>query len=348
MTKIFISYAHEDEELRKELEKHLSELKRQKVVTIWSDEQIRPGEELDSAIKKELESADIILLLVSPDFLASTYCREIETVKALEQRQTRGSVTIPVILRPCDWQRAPFGRLKALPKDGNPVVQYPSRDEAFLEIVKALGDEVEAHNNKAQTSADLGSVWASQRVPAPTHLPAGSHKEVKMANSPKRRVFYSFHYEPDNWRASQVRNIGVIEGNRPATDNDWEIVKRGGDAAIARWLRTQMEGRTCSIVLVGTNTANRKWINYEISESWSQRMGIVGIHIHGLRNRDGFTSTRGENPFSYVRVPRTRTLMSTVVKCYNPPGRDSTAKYNWIASNLSAMVEEAIAIRNQF
>ena len=99
-----------------------------------------------------------------------------------------------------------------------------------------------------------------------------------MVNAPKRRAFYSFHYTPDNWRASQVRNIGVIEGNRPATDNDWEVVKRGGDTAIARWIRDQMKGKSCTIVLVGTNTAGRKWINYEISESWNQRMGIVGIH----------------------------------------------------------------------
>ena len=172
MTRIFISYAHKDEELRQELEKHLAELERQKIVTTWSDEQIRPGEELDNAIQKELERADIILLLVSPDFLASTYCREVETVKALEQRNTRGSITIPVILRPCDWQRAPFGRLKALPKDGKPVVQYPSRDDAFWEIAKALGDEAAAHNNKTRLSANLDSVWPNMfsRPDFPTEL----------------------------------------------------------------------------------------------------------------------------------------------------------------------------------
>ena len=172
MTRIFISYAHKDEELRQELEKHLAELERQKIVTTWSDEQIRPGEELDNAIQKELERADIILLLVSPDFLASTYCREVETVKALGQRETRGSITIPVILRPCNWQIAPFGRLKALPKDGKPVVQYPSRDDAFLEIAKALSDEAAAHNNKARLSASLDDVPSNvfHRSDFPTEL----------------------------------------------------------------------------------------------------------------------------------------------------------------------------------
>ena len=168
-----------------------------------------------------------------------------------------------------------------------------------------------------------------------------------MVNSPKRRAFYSFHYKEDNWRASQVRNIGSIEGNRPATDNDWEEVKRGGDTAIKNWIKGQMKGKSCTIVLVGTDTANRKWINYEISESWKEGMGVVGIHIYGLKDMNGFTSRMGSNPFSAVKVPGTQKLMSTVVKCYNPPGGNSNEKYDWIARNLSKMVEEAIDIRNR-
>ena len=193
MTRIFISYSHKDEELLQELKKHLAELERQEIVTTWSDEQIRPGEELDNAIQKELERADIILLLVSPDFLASTYCREVETVKALEQRNTRGSITIPVILRPCDWQRAPFGRLKALPKDGKPVVQYPSRDDAFLEIAKALGDEAAAQNNKARLSADLDNVWSNMfsRPDFPTELVDQKIKD-KTYKLRKSRFFADF------------------------------------------------------------------------------------------------------------------------------------------------------------
>ena len=94
-----------------------------------------------------------------------------------------------------------------------------------------------------------------------------------------RRCFFCFHYLPDNWRASTVRSIGAIEGNRPATDNDWETVKRGGDAAIKRWINGQMAGKSCTIVLVGANTAGRKWINYEIGRSWDEGMGVVGINI---------------------------------------------------------------------
>ena len=99
-----------------------------------------------------------------------------------------------------------------------------------------------------------------------------------------RRVFYSFHYKPDVWRVSQVRNIGTVEENKPATDNDWETITGGGDSRIKKWIADQMSGRTCTVILVGSSTANRKWINHEIAESWNDGMGVVGINIHNLEN----------------------------------------------------------------
>jgi len=161
----------------------------------------------------------------------------------------------------------------------------------------------------------------------------------------KRRVFYSFHYKPDAWRASQVRNIGAVEGNRPATDNDWETVKRGGDAAIRRWISGQMGGRSCTIVLVGTNTAGRKWITHEIVESWNEEMGVAGIHIHGLADQHGVTK-KGGNPFEHVSFNGGR--LSSVVKCHDPPGGDSRAKYGWISNYLADIIEAAIDIRRNF
>ena len=164
----------------------------------------------------------------------------------------------------------------------------------------------------------------------------------------KRRVFYSFHYAPDNWRASQVRNIGVIEGNRPATDNDWETVKKGGDKAIKQWIARQMHGRSCTIVLVGANTANRKWINHEIVKSWDDGMGVVGIHIHGLENSRGEVSRKGTNPFSFIGYGNTGKKLSSIVKCYNPTGDNSRARYDWISRHLSNAVEEALKIRKNY
>lgn len=135
----------------------------------------------------------------------------------------------------------------------------------------------------------------------------------------KRQVFYSFHYEPDNWRAATVRNIGTIEGNKPAPDNDWETIKNGGDAAIEKWIKEQMKYRSCTVVLVGNKTAKRKWINYEIRESWKSGMGIVGIYIHGLKNQKGFITNKGLNPFESISFKSGKKL-SEIVKCYNPGG----------------------------
>ena len=161
----------------------------------------------------------------------------------------------------------------------------------------------------------------------------------------KRQVFYSFHYQSDNWRVSQIRNIGVVEGNEPVSDNDWETVKRGGDIAIKKWINKEMQYRTCTLVLVGSNTANRKWINHEIVKSWDDGMGVVGIYIHGLKNSSGDTSKQGSNPFDYINCGSTGKKLSQIVKCYNPQGSNSQEKYAWISQNLSNTIEEAIGIR---
>ena len=162
-----------------------------------------------------------------------------------------------------------------------------------------------------------------------------------------RRVFYSFYYKPDNWRAGQVRNIGVVEGNEPASDNDWEDVKQGGETAIKKWINDQMKNRTCTVVLVGKNTANRKWINYEICKSWDDGKGVVGIHIHGLKNSKGYISEKGKNPFDFILYGDDGPKLSSIVKCYNPSGTNSNDRYDWIAENLEDTIEEAIDIRHE-
>ena len=159
-----------------------------------------------------------------------------------------------------------------------------------------------------------------------------------------RRSFFSFHYKPDAARAAQVRSMGMVDGNQPVSDNDWESITTGGDAKIKKWIADQLDGRSCTIVLVGSNTAGRKWINYEIAESWNDGMGVVGIHIYGLKNFDSETATKGSNPFDNISYGD-KGKLSSIVKCYTPSGSDSTDKYAWIKKNLAAAVEEAINIR---
>jgi hypothetical protein len=162
-----------------------------------------------------------------------------------------------------------------------------------------------------------------------------------------RRVFYSFHYVPDNWRVSQVRNIGAIEDNKPAKDNDWETVTRGGDKAIEKWIDDQMHGRSCVVVLIGAGTANRKWINHEIIKAWNAGKGVLGVHIHNLKGSDSKTSKKGDNPFDYITLGDSGKKLSSVVKVYDPAGADSTAVYNHIKNNLEKWIETAIDNRSK-
>lgn len=160
-----------------------------------------------------------------------------------------------------------------------------------------------------------------------------------------RRVFYSFHYDADHARASQVRNIGMIDGNRPATDNEWEQVKRGGTSAVQRWIDNQLNGRSCTIVLIGQNTAGRPWINYEIEKSWTDGKGLFGIYIHNLKNLAGFQSLRGSNPFDGFTMRGSATRLAQYVAAYDPPYSDSRLVYAYIAANLTTWIDVAVRSR---
>jgi TIR domain-containing protein len=138
MTSVFFSYSHADEDLRNALEKQLAVLKHQGLIDVWHDRKIAVGEEVGPEIDRHLEAADIILLLLSPDFLASDYLYQREAIRALERHDAGTARVIPVILRPCDWQNTPFSKLLAAPRDGRPITRWPDQDEAFLDVVGAI------------------------------------------------------------------------------------------------------------------------------------------------------------------------------------------------------------------
>ena len=178
----------------------------------------------------------------------------------------------------------------------------------------------------------------------------------------KRKVFYSFHYAKDSWRAGQVRNIGVVENDPPLTSNKWEEVKQKGEDNIVKWIQDSLVGKTCLVVLIGEETSKRKWCNREIEEAWRAGKGIVGIYIHNLLDVVGNQSNMGDNPFksfyidktyNYIakrenKVDNNEILLSSVVQAYNPPYSTSKNVYDYIAENIGDWVEEAIRIRKQY
>ena len=138
MATLFFSYSHVDENLRDQLEVHLSALKRQNLISAWHDRRITAGTNLGQAIDANLNAAEVILILISPDFIDSDYCYAIEMKRALERHERGEAKVIPVILRPCDWRDLPFGRLMGTPKDNKPVTTWANLDEAFLDVVFAI------------------------------------------------------------------------------------------------------------------------------------------------------------------------------------------------------------------
>jgi len=151
---VFIAYSHANERMKQKLIKHLSSLRRTGLVEAWHDRQIQPGADWDREIDQHLNRSQIILLLISADFIDSDYCYSIEMIRALERDARDEARVIPVILRPCDWPALPFGRLQGLPLNGKPVTKWSNQDEAYTDIARELRKVVEEMGSKALLRAE--------------------------------------------------------------------------------------------------------------------------------------------------------------------------------------------------
>lgn len=214
MSKLFISYSHKDADLRVELEKHLSILRRQEVISSWSDRCIRSGDKLHNEIDVHLDAADIILLLISVDFLASDYCYDIEMSRAMKRHEDGTARVIPVILRPCDWHGAPFGSLMATPPDGKPVVDHTSHDQGFLEVVKAIRRVVNSRGSSTQSEKDsvINDIDHSWPVQQTSH---SSNLRVKRTfTDHERHAFLSESFEfIANYFETSLQELKVVNSH---------------------------------------------------------------------------------------------------------------------------------------
>lgn len=149
---VFIAYAREDDELREVLETHLSSLKRKGLITAWHNRCIVAGSMWRNEIDTHLQTAQIILLLISSDFIASEYCYEIEMQTAIQRHENKEAIVIPIILRPSDWEDAPFSKIQPLPKDAKAITTWANRDEAFLDVVKGIRRAIEEYKSRPNLS----------------------------------------------------------------------------------------------------------------------------------------------------------------------------------------------------
>lgn len=155
--KAFISYSHQDDQMLDRLHTHLAQLKREGQLTSWTDQEIPAGGHLDSAISTELQSAQLFIALLSPDYIASNYCYDKEFQKAIAMQEAGKIIIVPIIIEPCDWLSTPFKEFKALPKDGKAVSAWENSNTAFLNIIQNIRKLLESSNLKGisnNTSSD--------------------------------------------------------------------------------------------------------------------------------------------------------------------------------------------------
>ena len=158
-----------------------------------------------------------------------------------------------------------------------------------------------------------------------------------------RHVYYSLHYAADRARAELVRGISLLTPNLEATPAAWATMQRTGAFAIKRWFEQQLRGRSCTVVLIGAETASRPLVLYELERSWELKLGVLGIYIHGLKDAQGKGAQKGANPFEQPSLA----ALASVARTYDPPGDDSKLVYRHIADNIAQWVELAVAERAQ-
>lgn len=203
---VFVAYSHHDESFKSDLETHTAVLNREGLLDLWHDRRIRPGEDWDERITSELEAADLILLLVSPDFLASSYCYGREATRALERHAESSAIVIPIILRPCQWLRTPLSQLQALPADGTPISEFGDRDDALLQIADSIAGELESIE-RVRPDSETAAVTGDETY-SPSGLVALRLNSLQRLRPPEGSMFL---VAPDYAIGTQSFIAGVLQ-----------------------------------------------------------------------------------------------------------------------------------------
>lgn len=260
MAVVFMSYSHKDESLRDQLEAHLALLKNQGLIDAWHDRRIHAGTDVDNAIFEMLEIADVILLLISSDFISSQYCYSREMSRAIQRHEKKEAQVIPIILRPCDWKSAPFGKLMAVPKDGKPVTTWADRDEAFADIASQIRRIVE--EGSVAAGGTIRSTARVRGLPTTRDSSPSSPQQFRSSNLRLKKEF------SERDKAEHLRDtyeficrffegsVEAISERNPEVEGKYErIDTRRMAAVLYRHGRTIAE---CSVRLEGIGSRDSK------------------------------------------------------------------------------------------
>ena len=314
MAIVFMSYSHKDEELRKKLEKHLSSLHREGAIESWHDRRIGPGEEIHSQISAQLDAADIILLLVSSDFIASDYCYNREMMRAMERHQEGSARVIPVILRPCDWQASPFGHLNAVPTDGKPVTKHLTLDDGLLEVARAVRQAVESMGSGRSLTAD-NSNGLTESEGSPTAGPRSSRLRVKRGFSDHER--YVFLNEAFEFTAGYFENsLRELRVRNSFVETDFKRIDANGLEAVA--FVAGIERSRCGIWIGGLMGPDGLYFSFDgvgQRNSFNESMSVgddgytlnlkpMGMALFGARSDEKLTHEGAAEYFWQMFVER--------------------------------------------
>ncbi|GJE81019.1 toll/interleukin-1 receptor domain-containing protein [Methylorubrum thiocyanatum] len=292
MATVFFSYSHKDEELRDRLEVALTTMKRQGLIEAWHDRRLRAGDDFDKGFKAELERADVILLLVSPDFIASDYCHDVEMARAMERHERGEARVIPVILRPCMWHPMPFGKLLGIPRDGLAITRWPDLDEAFLDVAQrilaALPKPVAAPAQARLAPSTAGAPAAAANGPRSSNLRL---KKTFSEADRDRFLTDAFEFIARFFEGSltelQARNDGIETNFRRLDANRFTAVVYRNGTAVSR----------CSVVLGGmlgsgiSYSANDRAETNSLNENLRVEADDQGLFLRSL----GMSSMRNND-----------------------------------------------------
>lgn len=327
MIRVFFSYSHVDEKYRNELEKHLKSLQRQGLIESWHDRRISAGEDWANRIDQELRHADIILLLVSSDFINSDYCYELEMREALARHEREEAVVIPVIVRPCHWTGLPFGKLQAATQDGKPVEKYPSLDDAFVEVtqkIEAVAKDIASRQGQLSSTTPRVATDRGYTETPKVDSPRSSNLAIPRVFTDHDKDTYiaeAFNYIANFFESS----LKELEKRYPDISYRFERVDaRTFEAAI---YRNGNQSSRCGI-----------WLGNTLS-GWTQGPESITFSLSGIGQRNSFNEQ-----LSITEDSNSLGLKAMGFGRY-PGGADKTMTNNGAAEHLWSMFFEPMKHR---